>query len=102
MKLYPSINISIIVIIYILNKHITNNNYYFKDLFESISDYRKKVLLMFLFKNDKVLLPEIGFSERDINHLNLEFRNILLEQHEEYLNYIKNEEESNVQKILSK
>ena len=38
---------------------------------------------LFLIKNDKDLLLEIGFSERDINRLNLEFKNILKEQHEE-------------------
>ena len=42
---------------------------YFKDLFESIEDYRKIVLLIFLIKNDKNFLLEIGFSERDINRL---------------------------------
>ena len=42
-----------------------DNINYFKDLFESIPDYRKIVLLMFLFQYDKNLLREIGFSERD-------------------------------------
>ena len=32
---------------------------YFKDLFESIPDYRMIVLLMFLIKDDKNLLKEI-------------------------------------------
>ena len=36
---------------------------YFKDLFESISNYRKIVLLVFLIKDDKNLLNEIGFSK---------------------------------------
>ena len=67
-----------------------NNTNYFKDLFESIPDYRKIVFLLFLIKNDKDLLREVGFSERDINHLNLEFKNILIDQHEKYLDYIKN------------
>ena len=44
----------------------------------------------------------IGFSERDINRLNLEFRNFLLEQHEEYLDYIKKEEESVIEKTFNK
>ena len=42
-----------------------DNINYFEDLFESIPDYRKIVLLMFLFQDDKNLLREIGFSERD-------------------------------------
>ena len=80
---------------------MTNLNY-FKVVFESIPDYRKVVILKFLIKNDKDLLLEIGFSERDINHLNLQFTNILIEQHEEYLDYVKNEEESIFEKILNK
>ena len=70
------------------------NTNYFKDLFESISDYRKIVLLIFLIQNDENLLHEVGFSERDIISLNKEFKNIILEQPEDYLTYIKNEEES--------
>ena len=61
-----------------------NNSNYFRDLFESIPDYRKIVLLIFLIQNDKNLLKEIGFSENDINLLNLEFKNILLEEYENY------------------
>ena len=43
---------------------------------------------MFLIKNDKDLIFDIGFSERDINRLNLEFSNLLIEQHEEYMDYV--------------
>ena len=74
---------------------------FFKDLFESISDYKKIVLLIFLIQNDKNLLKEIGFSKNDISRLNLECKNILLEQHEEYLAYTKNEEESVLEKFLN-
>ena len=58
-------------------------------MFESIPDYRKKVLLIFLIKNDKDFLREVGFSENDINRLNLECKINLLEQHENYLDYVK-------------
>ena len=75
---------------------------YFKDIFESITEYRKIVLLMFLIKNDDDLLTECGLLKDDINHLNLEFKNILMEQNEEYLDYIKNEEESIIENILNK
>ena len=78
-----------------------NNTNYFNDLFESIPDYREVVLLIFLIKNDKDLLLEIGFSERDINSLNKEFKNILLELNEEYLDHIKNQEEAIIEKILN-
>ena len=77
-------------------------NNYFKDLFESIPDYRKIVLLMFLIKDDKNLLKEVGFGKNDINLLSLEFKNILLEEYENYLDYIKNEEESVIEKFLNK
>ena len=79
-----------------------NNANYFKDLFESITDYRKIVLLIFLGQNDKNLLKEIGFSKNDINLLNLEFKNILIEEHETFLDYNKNQEESLIEKILNK
>ena len=78
------------------------NDNYFKDIFESIHDYRKIVLLIFLIQNDKNLLKEIGFSKNIINLLNLEFKNILLEEFENYLDYIKNEEESILEKFLNK
>ena len=48
---------------------------YFKDLFESITEYRNLVLLLFLIKNYNDLLREIGFSERDVNPMNIEFKN---------------------------
>ena len=79
-----------------------NNENYFKDVFESIHDYRKIVLLIFLIQNDKNLLKEIGFSKNDINLLNLEFKNILLEEFENYLDYIKDQEESILEKFLNK
>ena len=47
---------------------------YFKDLFQSISEYRKIVLFLVLIKNDKDFLQEIGFSERDIIRINLELK----------------------------
>ena len=79
-----------------------NNINYFKDIFESIHDYKKIVLLIFLIQNDKNLLKEIGFNENDINLLKLEFENILIEQNENLLSYIKNQEESIIEKFLNK
>ena len=79
-----------------------DNINYFKDIFESIHDYKRIILLIFLIQNNKNLLKEIGFSKNDINLLNLEFKNILLEEFENYLDYIKNEEESILEKILNK
>ena len=79
-----------------------NNINYFKDIFESIHDYKKIVLLIFLIQNDRNLLKEIGFNENDINLLNLEFENILIEQNENLLSCIKNQEESIIEKFLNK
>ena len=79
-----------------------NNINYFKDLFESIRDYEKIVLLIFLIQNDKNLLKEVGFNKNDINQLNLEFKNILINEFEDYLDYIKDQEESIFEKFLNK
>ena len=79
-----------------------DNSNYFKDIFESIHDYKKIVLLIFLFQNDINLLKEIGFIKNDINLLNLEFKNILIKQNEEYYTYVKNQEESIIERILNK
>ena len=79
-----------------------DNSNYFEEIFESIPDYRKIVLLIFLIQNDKNLLKEIGFSKNIINLLNLEFENILLEEFENYLDYIKYQEESILEKFSNK
>ena len=41
-----------------------NNVNYFKDLFESIPDYKKIVLLLFLIKNDVNFSYECGSLKR--------------------------------------
>ena len=64
--------------------------------------YRKIVLILSIFQNYNKLLPEIGFSERDIRNLNLEFKNLSKEQHEESVDYVKNEEKSLIEEILNK
>ena len=79
-----------------------DNVYYFRDLFESISDHKKIVLFMFLMKNDVKFLYECGFLRGDTNFLQKEFKNILLELNEEYLDHNKNQEESFLEKFLNK
>ena len=79
-----------------------DNIKYFEDLFESIPDFRKIVLLLFLIKNDVNLLYEWGFMKGDIHYLYKKFRDILLELNEEYFDIIKNEEESILEKFLNK
>ena len=75
---------------------------FFKNLLESLPNYRKIVFSRFLIQNDKKLLREIGFSKNDINRLNLEFKKILLQEHENYLDFSKNEKESVIEKFLNK
>ena len=47
-------------------------------------------------------LSECGFLKKEDICLYLELKNILMEQNEEHLDYIKNEEESILEKILNK
>ena len=75
---------------------------YSTDLFESIPDYKKIVLIMFLIKNDVNFSYECGFLKGDNNFLYKEFKNILLELNEEYLDHIKNQDESFIEKFLKK
>ena len=80
-----------------------NNINYFEDLFESIPDFKKKhVLLMFLIKNDVNFLYECGFLKGDKSFLYKEFKIILLELNEDYLDHIKNQEEYILEKFLNK
>ena len=51
---------------------------YFKDMFESIPDSRKTVLLMFLIKSDVNLLYDCGFLKGDIHYLYKKYENIFL------------------------
>ena len=62
---------------------------FFKDLVESIPDYRKSVFSWFLIKNDDDLLRQCGYVKHDINRQCLECKNILMQQNEEYLIILK-------------
>ena len=79
-----------------------NNLKYFTDLFESIPDYKKIVLLMFLIKNVVNFLYECGLLKVDINFLYKEFKIIILDLNEDYLDHIKNQEEYILEKFLYK
>ena len=79
-----------------------NYENYFKNLFESIPDYKKIVILIFLIEKDVNLLYECGFLKGDINFLYKEYKNNLLELNEDYLDHNKNQEESILEKILNK
>ena len=41
----------------------------FRDLLESISEYKKVVLLIFLNKDDQKLLKVVGFNKNDFDQL---------------------------------
>ena len=75
---------------------------YSKDVFKSIPNYKKIISLLLSIQNDKDSLRKCGFWQNDINRSSNEFKNSLVDQSEEYLDYIKNEEESVMEKILSK
>ena len=75
---------------------------YFKDLLESVLDYRKFVISIFINKNDVDLINKCGSLKSDINRPCLEFENIIMEQIEEYLYYIKNEEEAHIERISNR
>ena len=75
---------------------------YFENLFESIPDYRKIVLTMFLIQNVKDLLKECGVLKNDNNRLKIEFNKTLLEQNEDYLDHVKNQEEAVIERLLDK
>ena len=74
----------------------------FKDLFESKTDYKKVVSIMFLIKNDAIFSYECGFLRGDIIFLYRDFKNILLELNEEHLDHINNQEGSILEKFLNK
>ena len=57
---------------------------------------------MFLIKNGVNFSYECGFLKGDISFLFKHFKNILLELNEEYLDHIKNQEESILEKFLKK
>ena len=42
---------------------------YFKDMFETVPDYKKIVLLIFSIQNYKLLLKQCGFLKNDVHRL---------------------------------
>ena len=78
-----------------------HNVIYFNDLLGSIPHYRKIVLLMFLIEKDNDILTKSGFLKTDVIRLRREYKTVLIEQNEAYLNDIRNQEESFCEKILN-
>ena len=75
---------------------------YFKDLFETIPNFRKTVLLLFSTKNYIFVFHGCGFLIIDIIRLCIVFKKLFPGQNEEYLKYFKNHEESIIVKFLNK
>ena len=75
---------------------------YFKDMFESIPNYRKIILLCFIIKRDDVILREFGLSDDFIEKLYNGCKQIMISDMDQYFSHIKNLEESIIEKILIK
>ena len=73
---------------------------YFKDILESIPNYRKIILLCFIIKRDDVILKEFGFSDDFIKKLYNDCKQIMISDMDQYYSHIKNLEESIIEKIL--
>ena len=65
-------------------------------------DPREKMSLMFIIRSDADSSTDCGSLGNHIFRFCFEFNNKIKEQIEEYLDYIKNEEESIIEKILIK
>ena len=74
----------------------------FEDLFESTPGYKKLVLIMFSIKKDVDISQEDGYLKNDNDCLRLEFRSVVMQQNEDYLDFIKNEGEPIIEKSLNK
>ena len=74
----------------------------FKDLFESIHEYRKVVLLMFFIKNDSDFLREFGLSDDFIEKLYNECKQIMDDEMGDYFSHIEILEERILEKFLNK
>ena len=77
-----------------------NHLNFFKDMFVSIQDFSKILLIMFFFKNEGDLLHESVYLKKDNNRLRLQNKKVSMEQNDDYLDYIKNQEKSIIEEIL--
>ena len=73
---------------------------YFKDMLESIPNYRKIMLLCFIIKRDDVMLKEFGLSDNFIKKLYNDCKQIMISDMDQYYSHIKNLEQSIIEKIL--
>ena len=66
-----------------------DNTIYFEELFGSIPELRKIVLLKFYIKNDVDFLHECGYLGNDSTRFCSEFKNMIIQQNEVNLDYNK-------------
>ena len=57
---------------------------------------------MILSKNDNDFVTECGFLKNDNKRFYKNFKNILEDLNEDYLDYIKNKEESLIENVVNK
>ena len=62
---------------------------------------KKIILSIFLTKSEIDSSTECGFSKNDNERLNLELKNVLSEQNYENYSFVKNQEESIIERILT-
>ena len=75
---------------------------YFKDMLNSISNYRKIILLCFIIKRDDKILKEFGLSDQFIEKLYNDCKQITENDFDQNFTHIKNLEESIIERILNK
>ena len=72
-----------------------------KGLFESIQDYKMKVLLVFIFKKDDALIKEYDFFKKMVYNVFMMSSRKMNEQKENYLHYLKFDEDSLIEKVCN-
>ena len=63
---------------------------YFKDMLESIPNYRKIILLCFIIKRDDIMLREFGLSDDFIEKLYNDCKQIMINDMNQNFSHIKN------------
>ena len=74
---------------------------FFKGLFESVPDYRKIVLIMFLIKNDFDISHESGYLEKAVKQLCLVFPKKMMKQRGDCSDFKKKQGKSHYRQSVS-
>ena len=73
---------------------------YFKDMLNSIPNYRKIILLCFIIKREHTMLKEFGLSDDFIEKLYNGCKQIMESEMDQNFSHIKNLEESILENIF--